>query len=124
MNTRSLFLAGCALLALYAPALAEPKAYDVVKYRGKAGALAIAFDFADGYGEASELRITDNSRKPATTTVFALDQSGEMRFVPRKKDSSDRSATLEMSPDDAAPATVNGSYTANGNTVSFKLTRQ
>jgi hypothetical protein len=61
-------------------AVAEPKAYEVVKYKGKANGVTIALDFGDGYVEASHLWFAD--RKSGKTTRFMLDESGEMRFVP------------------------------------------
>ena len=57
-------------------ALAEPKAYEVVKYKGIAEGMIFALDFGDGYPDASEMRVTD--RKSGKSTRFGLDDSGEM----------------------------------------------
>lgn len=50
-----------ALLGLCVASFAQ-KAYDVVKYAGKEGALAVSFDYADGYPEASELTLTSGGK--------------------------------------------------------------
>jgi hypothetical protein len=111
-----------ALVALSVPAFGEPKAYDLVRYRGKAEGLTIAFDFGNGYPQASEVRIAEgNGRK---SKRFVLDESGEMHFVPEKDRSSGEGVTLKMSPDDAAPAKVEGIYRAGGKAIFFSLTRR
>ncbi len=51
------------------------KAYDVVKYVGKGGALSVSFDYADGYPEASELTLSE-----AGKTVKMQAEGGEMNF--------------------------------------------
>jgi hypothetical protein len=108
---------------LLAAALADPKAYELVKYRGHADGVTIAFDFGDGYPEGSEIRLTEHAK----STVFRLAGSESMRFVPahNNKDGGEdeREVVLKMSPDDAAPAKVAGSYTSHGKTLSFTLTR-
>lgn len=119
MHFRASFLL---LLSLCWTASAEPKAYDLVKYKGKAGGVTIAFDYGEGYPQASEVRITNAASKK--TTRFVLDESGEMRFVPEKDKASGARVILQMSMDDEAPPKVNGSYTTNGKMVSFTLTRQ
>ena len=108
------------LLAICFTAAGEPKAYDLVKYKGTAGGLAIAFDYADGYSQASEVRITDTRRKK--TTRFVLDDSGEMHFVPEKDKDVKAKLLLKMQMDDAAPTKVEGTYTADGKTIPFTLT--
>ena len=40
-------------------AVAEPKAYQMIKYKGKAEGVTIALDYAGGYQEASSMRVTD-----------------------------------------------------------------
>lgn len=101
---------------------AEGKAYDLVKYQGKAGGVTIAFDFADGYSEASELKVTEaNSKKP---TVFRLDGLGPNHFAPVKGGGTVKSVTLKIDMEAAAPAKVEGSYEAGGKTVAFTLTKK
>jgi hypothetical protein len=63
-----------ALLALPVAALAQ-KAYEVVKYSGKAGAVAVSFDYADGYPEASELTLSEDGK-----IVKMQPEGGEMNF--------------------------------------------
>ena len=110
------------LLGLALPALADPKAYDLVKYRGSAAGVVIAFDFADGYPEASKVRVTEKGKR----TIFLLDNSGMMRFVPekQKEPNGGRGLTLKMSPDDAAPERVEGTYHNGARTVRFALKKQ
>ena len=117
-----LFGFSLALLGLALPALGEPKAYDLVKYRGSADGVVIAFDFADGYPEASAVRVTEKGKR----TVFLLDDSGLMRFVPKKQKEPNggREVALKMSPDDAAPEIVEGTYRNGARTVRFTLKKQ
>ena len=108
-------------------ARAEPKAYDSVKYRGLAGGYTIVFDFADGYPEASEIRITATGGRPR---IFVLDDSGQMRFVPKSHQGANERVILKMDRDDDGPAKVEGIYqgakdqAGPGRTVSFTLTKQ
>lgn len=100
---------------------AEPKAYDLVKYQGKAGGATIAFDFADGYPEASEVKITAGKK----TATYSLQGTGKMQFVPLKGGVGGiQSVSLDMSAEDAAPAKVTGSYVAGGKPVPFTLTKK
>ena len=121
MSAQKFFIA-LAIVALSLPALGEPKAYELVRYRGKAAGLTIAFDFGDGYPEASEVRITAAGRRKSTR--FVLDDSGKMRFVPEKDRGSGEEVTLKMGPDDAAPAKVEGTYRAAGKTIPFSLAKK
>jgi uncharacterized cupredoxin-like copper-binding protein len=111
------------LLASAASALAEAKAYELFKYRGKAEGLTIAFDLAAGYPEASEVRIKQGRR--GKTTRFVLkegdDADAEMRFVPEKNRASGEEVTIELSPDDGSDDKVNGTYRAGGKTIRFTL---
>ena len=116
------FFLAIALIAFSLPSFGEPKAYEVVKYRGAANGMTIAFDFADGYSEASELRITAKGHQSVS---FSLDEIGETRFVFKNKASGGQKVILRMSPADAAPTKVEGVYHgAKGQTVSFSLTKQ
>jgi hypothetical protein len=115
-----------ALLALGSAAFADRKAYDLVKYRAKAaGGLTIALDFADGYPQASEIRITEARGK--LTTRFVLENNADvetMRFVPEKDRDDGRAVVLKMSADAAAPETIEGTYHIEQNTIPFTLKRR
>lgn len=113
---------GLAILVSLLSAHAEPKAYDLVKYRGKADSLTIAFDFADGYPEASEIRITEAGGHKSKRLV--LDGSGEMHFVPENDRSTGVGVTLKMSADEAAPEKIIGIYRVGAQTILFQLTRR
>jgi hypothetical protein len=109
-------------------ASAEPKAYDIVNYTGKGAGVTVAFKFADGYPEASEIKITESvSRK---TMKFQLadgdDQAGrgKMRFVPERADNGTKEVLLEMEAWGDPPLTVAGTYTADGKTVRFTLVKR
>jgi hypothetical protein len=108
-----------ALTILAVTAFADPKAYDVVQYRGKAAGLTITFDFADGYPEASELRISEAGKRKSRR--FVLDGSGEMRFVPEKNRTGGEEVILKMSMDDGAPDKVEGVHRVGGKTNPFAL---
>jgi len=99
---------------------AEPKAYDLVKYQGKAGGVTIAFDFADGYPEASTMKITEGKK----TTTFNLEGLDKIQFVPAKGGGSIKRVSLDLSGDDRAPAEVTGSYVAGEKMVAFTLTKR
>ena len=110
-------------VAFAAAALAEPKAYDLVKYRGKAAGLTIAFDFGDRYPAASELRIAEGHERKSTRFVLDgenLDES-TMRFVPEKDRNGGREVVLKMSADAAAPPEIEGTYRAGGKAIPFAL---
>ncbi len=123
MNRRSLLLMFVLLLGASLSSLhAEAKAYDLVKYQGKAGGVTIAFDFADGYPEASELKVTEApSKRPV---VFRLDGLGPNHFAPVKGGGTVKSVTLTVDMEARAPAKVEGSYEAGGKTVSFTLIKK
>ncbi|HSI12687.1 MAG TPA: hypothetical protein VK961_11620 [Chthoniobacter sp.] len=123
MNRRTLLLMFVLWLGAGASLVfAEAKAYELVKYQGKAGGVTIAFDFADGYPEASELKVTEaNSRKPV---LFLLDGLGPNHFAPVKSAGAIKSVTLTLDMEDRAPAKVEGSYEAGGKTVSFTLSKK
>jgi len=121
MNRRTwltmLFLLGAGIVGCVH---AEPKAYDLVKYQGKAGSVTIAFDFADGYPEASTMKITEGKK----TTAFNLEGLDNIQFVPAKGGGSIKRVSLDLSGDDRAPAKVTGSYVAGEKTVAFTLTKR
>ena len=123
MNRRTLLLMFVFWLGAGASfVLAEAKAYELVKYQGKAGGVTVAFDFADGYPEASELRVTEaNSKKPV---LFRLDGLGPNHFAPVKGGGAVKNVTLKLDMEAAAPAKVEGSYEAGGKTVSFTLSKK
>ena len=100
-------------------AVAEGKAYEVVKYKGTANGMTITFDFGDGYPDASHMGVTD--RKTGKTILFDLDGSGEMRFVPRKETGGKREIVLKMSMEDGPAEKVEGTYTVNGKQTPFTL---
>jgi hypothetical protein len=98
----------------------EPKAYDLVKYRGKAGAVAVAFDYASGYAEGSEIRTTQGGK----TTQFKIDtvDTGSLGFVLQK--GSGKSVTVKIDTDQmTAPAKVTGTYTSGDKSIPFTLTK-
>jgi hypothetical protein len=100
-----------------ASAFAEAKAYEVVKYKGKVGSMVIAFDYANGYVDASEVRVTETGK----TIRFRLDGSGEMHFVPDKKAGAEKKIILKLGVDDAPPTKIEGSYISVGRTTAFVL---
>jgi hypothetical protein len=100
-------------------AVAEPKAYEVVKYKGKTEGVTIALDYGDGYPDASHMWVTD--RKSGKTTRFMLDESGEMRFVPKKPGAQKREIVLKMSMDDGPAEKIEGIYTVDGKQTDFTL---
>lgn len=97
-------------------AVAEPKAYELVKYKGKAEGVTIALDYADGYQEASRMWVTDRKGK---TTRFMLDESGDMRFVPKKSETGKREVVLKMGDDDGP--NIEATYTVDGKAIKFTL---
>ncbi|HWM24274.1 MAG TPA: hypothetical protein VNP98_05585 [Chthoniobacterales bacterium] len=113
------FLAVVLLVFVCLSAMAEPKAYEVVKYKGKAESVTIAFDFGDGYPHASEMWVTD--RKSGKRTRFGLDDSGEMRFVPPKRGTGKGEIVLKMSMDDGPAEKIEGTYTVDGKQMQFTL---
>lgn len=122
MNRRALLSLFVLWLAAFAAgAHAEPKAYDLVKYQGKAGGVTLLFGFADGYPEASGFKITDGKK----TAAYRLQSTDKMQFVSQKAAVAGiKSVSLDMSADDAAPEKVTGSYVAGGKTVTFTLTKK
>jgi hypothetical protein len=101
-----------------------PKAYEIVNYKGKATGVTVAFKFADGYPNASEIKITESAS--GKTTKFQPDgdeHEGKMRFVSVKVDDGTKEVLLEMEAWGEAPATVAGAYTAGGKTVRFTLAK-
>jgi len=124
MNRRTLLLMFLFWVgALLSGVHAEAKAYDLVKYRGKAAGVTIAFDFGSGYPEASELTIIDEAN--GKKTAFTMDYMGDqMRFVPKKGGGRIKSVTVNMSGEDAPPAKVTGSCVAGEKTVSFTLVKK
>ena len=120
MRAAKLFVLLALSLLFALPVFAEPKAYDLIKYRGKAEGLTIAFDYGHGYAEASEIRIKE--RRTGKSMRFALVHESEMRFVPEKNGGSGEEVTLEMDADEAPPEKVKGTYRAGGKTIRFTLT--
>lgn len=123
MNRRTLLLMfvlwlGASLSFVHA----EAKAYELVQYQGKAGGVTIAFDFADGYPEASALKVTEaKGKKPV---LFREDGLGPGHFAPVKGGGAVKSVTLNVDMEARAPAKVEGSYEAGGKTVAFTLTKK
>jgi hypothetical protein len=111
MQFRALFTV-VVLLCACRSAVAEPKAYEVVKYKGAANGVTIALDYGDGYPQASHLWVTDG--KSGKTTRFMLDESGEMRFVPKKPSAQKREIILKMGMDDGPAERIEGIYTVDG----------
>ena len=122
MNPAKLFVVLALLVAVALPALAEPKAYDLVKYRGKAEGLTIAFDYGDGYPEASYVWIKRG--RGGKNRRFLLVGDSKMRFTPEKNAGSGEEVTLEMKALDEPPDNVKGAYRAGGKTIRFTLTKQ
>lgn len=100
-------------------AVAEPKAYEVVKYKGTANGVTITLDYGDGYPQASHMRVTD--RKGGKSTRFVLDDSGEMRFTPEMQSGGKREVVLKMSMENGPAAKVDGTYTVDGKQTHFTL---
>jgi uncharacterized cupredoxin-like copper-binding protein len=100
--------------------VAEPKAYEVVKYKGKAEGLTFALDYGDGYAHASHMKVTDRRGK---TTPFGLDGNNVMRFVPEKQSGVEKEIVLKMAMDEGAPDKVDGTYTVDGKLTPFTLRR-
>ena len=124
MNYRTLTVAMALIVVPFA--LAEPKAYDTVVYKGKAAGLRIVFEFDHGHVEASNVRITE-STSGKTTRFYLTGRDGQMgtgkiRFAPAKGPR--KEVLLEMDPLGDPLSTVKGSYTAAGKTVSFTLTKR
>jgi hypothetical protein len=128
MNYRTLTVA-VALIAvrLVVPfALAEPKAYDTVFYKGKTARLRIVFEFGYGHLETSNVKITESAS--GKTTKFYLSGrdgqmgTGKMRFAPVK--GAKKEVLLEMDPFGDPLSTIKGSYTAAEETVPFTLTKR
>ena len=120
MQSRIL-LAFVALIFAGGSAIAEPKAYELVKYKGKADALTIALDFADGYPEASHLWVTEG--KNGKRIRFMLDDSGELRFVPKEPGSGKKEVVLKMSMEERPGAKIEGTYKVDGKQTQFTLRR-
>jgi hypothetical protein len=112
---------GLVLIAFAVPAFGEPKAYELVRYRGKAAGLTIAFDFANGYPEASEIRITKAGARQSRK--FHLADSGEMRFVPVTGRDRGDGVILKMTAFEQ-PEKVEGVYRVEGKTIPFTLTER
>jgi hypothetical protein len=109
------------LLAVACRYAVAAKAYEVVKYKGKAEGVTIALDFGDGYPEASEMWVTD--RKSGKRTRFGLDDSGELRFVPKPQSGPKREVVLKMSMNDGPADKIEGTYTVDGKQMQFTLRR-
>ena len=118
MKFRALF-AVVVLVFACRSAVAEPKAYEVVKYKGKAEGVTIALEFGNGYVEASHMWVTD--RKSGKTTRFMLDESDEMRFVPNKPSAQKKEVVLKMGKDDSPAEKIEGTYTVDGKVIQFTL---
>ena len=107
------------LLAVLSVVHAEPKAYDLVKFRGKAGSVTVAFDYADGYYEASELHTIQGGK----TTKFKMDSTGTgtMTFVPEK--GSGKSVVVKIDTEQIAPAKVTATYTSGDKSIEFTMAK-
>jgi hypothetical protein len=115
------FLAVVALVCACRSAVAEPKAYEVAKYKGKAEGVSIALDYGDGYPEASAIWVTD--RKGGKRTRFGLDDSGELRFVPKPQSGGKREIVLKLGMDERPGAKIEGTYTVDRKQTQFTLRR-
>ena len=124
MNYRTLTVAMALIAVPFA--LAEPKAYDTVVYKGKAAGLRIVFEFDHGHVEASNVKLIESAS--GKTTKFYLtgrDEqmgTGKIRFAPAK--GAKREVLLEMDPFGDPQSTIKGSYKAAGKTVPFTLTKR
>jgi hypothetical protein len=99
-----------ALLGLPVVSFAQ-KAYEVVKYAGKADAVSVSFDFADGYPEASELTVSSGGQQ-ATLAAEGMEMMfrGSLAGKPVE-------VRLALDPMGAAPAKVEATVvTADGET--------
>lgn len=110
------FLTVFVLLFAGGHAFGEPKAYELIKDKGKAEGVTIAFDYAAGYQEASRMWVTERNGKK---TQFNLDESGELRFVPKKPGPGKREVVVKMGPDDES--NVEAIYTVDGKAIKFTL---
>jgi hypothetical protein len=109
-----------AVLALVSrSAFAEAKAYEVVKYKGKAEGVTIAVDYGDGYPQATKMTVTDKKR--GKSRRFVLDDSGELRFVPENDRHGKTEVVLKMSIDDSPEATIESTYTVDGKQTQITL---
>lgn len=115
----ALFLAVVGCAGFSTPALSEPKAYDLVKYYGEAGNLQIAFDFADGYSDASEIRVTNRATKKSAR--FKVADAGEARFV---SSNGNEEIVLKSDLKNAPPQVIAGTYRASGKKIPFILKRK
>jgi hypothetical protein len=118
MQLRALF-AVVVLICACLSAFAEPKAYEVVKYKGKAEDVTFALDFGAGYVEASHMWVTE--RKSGKRTRFMLDESDEMRFVPKKPSAQKKEVALKMGREDGPAEKIEGTYTVDGKVIQFTL---
>jgi hypothetical protein len=130
MNHKTLVTAITVVAALFVVpfASAEPKAYDAVFYKGKAGGLKIVLQFDYGYLEGSKIKITESGRKQTTQFYFSgRDEqagTGKLRFLPLKGDPAKKTILLEMEVTGDRPSTIKGSYTAAGKTIPFTLRKR
>ncbi len=122
MNKRAFLLAIVSFLfGVFSTIHAEPKAYEIVKYHGKAGGVAITFNYADGYSEASDMKVTSGGK----TTAFNINVNvtGDVKFTPAKPGGAIKSVTLKMDLEDRTLDRIKGSYVTGGRAVPFMLTR-
>src|SRR6516164_9252921 len=98
MNYKPL-IAAVALIAVPF-ALAAPKTYDNVFYKGKAAGLKIAFEFGHLHVEVSNVKITESASGKATKFYLSGrdGQTGtnKLRFLPVKGDKAKKEVFLEM----------------------------
>jgi hypothetical protein len=113
------FLAVVGLVFACLSAFAEPKAYEVVKYKGKAEGVTFALEFGAGYVDASHMWVTD--RKSGKRTRFMLDESDEMRFVPKEPSAQKKEVVLKMGREDGPAEKIEGTYTIDGKVIQFTL---
>lgn len=94
------------------------KAYEVVKYSGKSGSLAVAFDFADGYPEASELTLSEAGKSVnLSVSGDAMNFEGTLAGKPV-------AVQLEMDPYGEAPKTVDATVSSGDTKTKLKLIRK
>lgn len=106
-----------ALLGLCLSLFAQ-KAYEVVKYSGKDGTVAVSFDYADGYPEASELTVSEGGK-----SVKMQPEGGEMNFqgTLAKKPVQ---VSVAMDPYAEAPATVEVTIVRGEDETKFTLKKK
>jgi len=113
-----LMLLAASLFASVAPIRASPKAYDLVRYTGRAGHFKISFNYADGYPGASTLTVTDESTGAVTNLEH---QSESMAFVPEKPGGKITSVTFTIDVAADTPEKMKGALVSERRRIFFTL---